>query len=106
MKYKTFDEKNCSFKVQIDKNIIHRIDFKEPKIDWVDNVIKIEQNIAKQIVEKVDNEIFEMLYDTYKDTKCDTLFILDKSEFKRFLLKYLPMYLQERSKEDLSEWLI
>ena len=97
------DKKNCSFKSQIDKNIIHRIDFKEPKIEWVDNVIKIEQNIAKQIVENVDNQILEILYNTYKDTKCNTLFILDKSEFKHFLLKYLPMYLQERNKEDLSE---
>ena len=34
----------------MEKNIIHRIDFKERKIELVDNVIKIEQNIATQIV--------------------------------------------------------
>lgn len=102
------DEKNCSFKAQIDKNIIHRIDFNRDKpitidMDFGNTIFKMQQTIGKQIVEKVDNEILEMLYNTYKDTNCDTLLILDKSEFKRFLLKYLPMYLQERSKEDTSE---
>lgn len=108
MKYKTFDEKNCSFKAQIEKNIIHRIDFNRDKpitidMDFRNTIFKMQQTIAKQIAENVDNQILEMLYNAYKDTKCGTLFILDKSEFKLFLLKYLPMYLQERNKEDLSE---
>ena len=80
----------------MNKNILHRIDFKEPKIELVDSVIKIEQNIATQIVEKVDKEILDLLYNFYKDTKCNTLIVLDKSEFKHFLLKYLPMYLEGR----------
>lgn len=78
------------------KNILHRIDFKEPKIELVDSVIKIEQNIATQIVEKVDKEILDLLYNFYKDTECNTVIVLDKSEFKHFLLKYLPIYLEGR----------
>jgi hypothetical protein len=105
MKYKTFDEKTCSFKSQIDKNIIHRIDFDRVKLPIAQQhefdgfVYSMQQTIGKQIAESVDSEILEMLYNAYKDTECDTLIILDKSEFKYFLLKYLPIYLEERNEE-------
>lgn len=104
MKNKTFDEKNCSFKSQIDKNIIHRIDFNRDKpitmdMDFENTIFKMTHNIATEIAEKVDEAYFDLLYKVYKDTECDTLIILDKTEFKRFLLKYLPMYMKDKEEE-------
>jgi hypothetical protein len=86
----------------IEKNVVHRIDFNRDKpitmdMDSKNTIFKMTNTIATQCVEQMDNEIFNMLYQAYKDTECDTLLILDKSEFKRFILKYLPIYIKERN---------
>lgn len=104
MKYKTFDEETFSFKSQIDKNIIHRIDFNHDKpitmdMDFENTIFKMTHNIATEIAEKVDEAYLDLLYKAYKDTDCDTLIVLDKSEFKHFLLKYLPMYMEDKEVE-------
>lgn len=88
----------------IEKNVLHKIDFNRNKSITMDTylentIFKMTNTIATKYVEQMDNEIFNMLYQAYKDTKCDTLLILDKSEFKRFILKYLPIYLEERNND-------
>ena len=87
--------------IKIDKNIVHRIDFSRVNKPFdLDNNIsnftyRFERHIAKEMVEKYDESILNLLYQAYKDTECDTLIVLDKSEFKKFILKYLPIYLKE-----------
>lgn len=90
---------------KLEKNILHRIDFDKDKllnknIDFNSSLIfTYEKHIATKIAEKLDETILNLIYQEYKDTEYDSVLILDKSEFKDFLLKYLPIYLEERNHE-------
>lgn len=64
---------------KLEKNILHRIEFDKDKL--------------------LNETILNLIYQEYKDTEYDTVLILDKSEFKDFLLKYLPIYLEETANE-------
>lgn len=87
-----------------DKNIIHSIKINEvkPNLKQIENrfLFEITDKIAFENVNKVDNAIIEHLYKTYKElTYINTLYVIDKEEFKKFLLKYLPIYLEEREND-------
>ena len=87
----------------LEKNFIHRLDLKgaTPKItfDKENGTFSLTENIAKLYVEHMDEIILETIYQAYKDTECDSIIVLDKSEFKKFLMKYMPIYLKERDSE-------
>ena len=89
---------------KLEKNIIHQIDFKRDKLidmnlDFDKPIISITRKIATEIREKYNETILDLIYQTYKDTDVDSVIVLDKSEFERFLLKYLPIYLEERNND-------
>lgn len=85
---------------KIKKNFIHRIDFDKDKflnenMDFSSLIFTYEKHIATEMTEKFDETVLNLIYQAYKDTEYDSVLILDKSEFKNFLLKYLPIYLKE-----------
>lgn len=88
---------------KLEKNIVHRINFERYKkidMDYFETpMFRIQQKIATEIVEKYDEFVLELIYQAYKNTDCDSVIVLDKSEFKYFLLKYLPIYLKERNND-------
>ena len=90
-------------KAKVKPNILHNIDFQrtefpELKLEDIANgsaSIHFEMKIAKEVVEKVDEDLLGWLYEQYKNTDCDKVIILDKSQFKLFITRYLPIYLKE-----------
>lgn len=90
-------------KAKVKPNILHSIDFQrtkfpELKLEHIENgsaSIHWEMKVAKECAEKVDADLLEWLYEQYKNTDCDKVIILDKSQFKEFILRYLPIYLKE-----------
>lgn len=89
---------------KLEKNILHRIDFpknKQTSIDFdIDNMIaNIHIKVATDIREKYDEAVLNLIYQEYKNSDYDSVIVLDKSEFKYFLLKYLPIYLEERNND-------
>ena len=81
----------------MDKNILHRIHYDREKLidSYNANIIKIECNLITTYAEKVDDYILKTLYMQYLDSDITDLFVVDKEEFKKFILKYLPIYLSE-----------
>lgn len=81
----------------MDKNIIHHIHYDRlpPIDDYACNIIKITGNLFTAYAEKVNDYILQTLYMHYLDSDITDLFVLDKAEFKKFILKYLPIYLSE-----------
>ena len=89
-----------------DKWFIHRIVFpdylkKEPEVFKHENFEKytIEHTIGVEIIEQYDKRLIDFLYEQYAKEGVHTLFILNKSQFKDFLLKYLPKYMEELNDE-------
>ena len=85
------------------ENFIEKFNFPVlPKIQ-IDTVGKtvasLERKIAFEEVEVVDEEILKQLFNIYKGSGVSDLYVIDKKEFKKFLIKYIPIYLKE--KEDL-----
>lgn len=87
--------------IELKPNVLHRIDFNRPTIspniinEEVSTILEYQHNLAKKVVEYFDEEILIFLYEEYKITNANTLLVLDKSRFKDFILKYLPIYLKE-----------
>ena len=88
------------------KNIMYSFGFKRgnfPKIEMNnlenDYIAKITEKILVEKVQKVNEVILKSLYETNLEfTDIDTQLVIDKSEFEKFLLKYLPIYLEELKK--------
>lgn len=81
----------------MDKNILHHIryDREQPIDNYACNIVRMTGKLITAYVEKVDEYILKTLYEYYKDTDITDLFVIDKQEFKNFILKYLPIYLNE-----------
>ena len=100
-----YQDKYESFRY-IRKNILHQINFERgtTKLKQISEGDRLEfsftQNIATQVTEKVDALYYDLLYQVYKDTDCDKVIVLDKSEFKRFIDLFLPQYIQLIRKEN------
>lgn len=54
--------------------------------------MNISTKICTEVVEKIDDAFINTLYEMYKDSDVSTLYVFDKSEFKKFLLTMLPIY--------------
>lgn len=48
-----------------------------------------------QVVETFDNFILDSLYQEFLESEASHLVIINKQEFNKFLMKYLPMYVEE-----------
>lgn len=89
-----------------DKWVVHRIVFpdnwgKEPEVFKHENFEKytIEHNIGIEIIEHYDKWLLDFLYEQYAKLGAHTLFILNKTQFKDFISKYLPKYMEELKNE-------
>lgn len=83
----------------MNKNILHHIRYdRERPIDLEYNLFEIESKLFTEYAEKVDEYILKTLYMQYLDSNITDLFVIDKQQFKEFLLKYLPIYLSEVNK--------
>lgn len=87
-----------------DKNIMYSFGFKRgskiPKIEKngleTNYISEITEKILVERRKKVDEEILKRMYEIYLETTdVDTLYIINESEFKKFIIKYLPIYLEE-----------
>ena len=87
--------------IELKPNVLHMVDFNRPTIspniinEEASTVLRYEHTLAKKVVEYFDEEILIFLYEEYKNTDVNTLLVLDKSRFKDFILKYIPIYLKE-----------
>lgn len=85
--------------IELKPNVLHRIDFNRPtpiiNCEEDSTILRYQHKIAKEVTEHFDEEILILLYEEYKNTDVNTLLVLDKSRFKDFILKYLPIYLKE-----------
>ena len=81
----------------MDKNILHHIHYDRGRpIDPYNlNIAKLTGLLTTTHAEKVDEYILKMIYDYYLKSDITDLFVLDKEQFKKFILKYLPIYLSE-----------
>lgn len=59
-------------------------------------IVSVKQNIMTKVVEKTDEIILELLYKEFLESEATDLFILDQTEFKKFLMKYIPIYMKEK----------
>lgn len=60
-------------------------------------VFSIQQQVKTEIIDKYDELIFDLLYEEFMESDATDLVILDQTEFRRFLMKYLPMYVEEKN---------
>lgn len=61
-----------------------------------DNGVTIVEKLACERVKAIDDFIVKQLYEAYKDTDISQLFIIDETEFAKYLEATLPQYLKER----------
>lgn len=50
-------------------------------------------------VKEVEDSLFKQLYETYKESNVSEIYVIDESEFRKFLEKYLPIYYKEKEEE-------
>ena len=55
-------------------------------------------------VKAIDDYIIKQLYEAYKDTDISKLFIIDETEFARYLKATLPQYLKKRTEKDIYDF--
>lgn len=57
------------------------------------------KTIATEIVDDYDEFLINFLFQEYAKTDATDLIVLNKTRFKDFLLKYLPIYIKELENE-------
>ncbi len=81
------------------KPFLHRLEKPvqfEPIQQDVDNhIYSIQVKVQTEIIDKYDELIFNFLYEEFIKSDATDLVILDQTEFRRFLMKYLPIYMRE-----------
>lgn len=61
------------------------------------------ETIGAYIVAEKEKFILDKLYDICKEKDISTLYVINKIEFKKFLLKYLPIYIQEKQDNEKND---
>lgn len=61
-------------------------------VDLVDKIIAVR-------VREIDDFLLRWLYETYKNEEISTAYVLSEEEFRKFLIKYLPLYQEEKDKQ-------
>jgi hypothetical protein len=82
------------------KNIAETIAFDREKfIPNEDNSVTLVEKLSCRRVKAIDDFIIKQLYEAYKDTDISKLFIIDETEFEKYLKATLPNYLKEKAKK-------
>lgn len=76
-------------------NMINRIQLPPLPIDFENEIASITRKIAVKYEKYVDEIILKSLYETYKGM-ADEVIVIDETEFKEFIYKYLPIYLKDK----------
>lgn len=63
------------------------------------SVVTIVEKLTCRRIKAMDDYIIKQLYETYKDTEVSKLFIIDETEFAKYLKATLPQYLRKRGKK-------
>lgn len=61
-----------------------------------DNSITLVEKLSCERVKAIDDYIIKQLYETYKKTDISKLFIIDETEFARYIEATLPQYLKTK----------
>jgi hypothetical protein len=86
--------------VEEKKDIVKAMTFdrKDHFIQNEDNSVTLVERLSCERVKAIDDFIIKQLYEAYKDTDISKLFIIDETEFARYLKATLPQYLKMRGK--------
>ena len=76
------------------------IQMPNPKIEYdSDNAIyRMSVAFEKTYREQIDDAVIKMLYEEYKDSDVEKVFVLSVPEFKRFLMEMLPLWREREGK--------
>lgn len=61
-----------------------------------DNSVTLVEKLNCARVKAIDDYIIKQLYEAYKDTDISKLFIIDETEFAKYLKATLPQYLKTK----------
>lgn len=61
-----------------------------------DNSVALAEKLSCERVKAIDDFIIKQLYEAYKDTDISKLFIIDETEFAKYLKATLPQYLKKK----------
>lgn len=80
-------------------NMINKIQLPPLPIDFdfENGIAKMTHKIAVEYEKKVDEIILKSIYETYKGMANEVI-VIDETEFKEFIYKYLPIYLKDKEK--------
>ena len=59
----------------------------------------IRREIQTSYINQFDEILLDMIFDEFKKSDATDLIVLDRAEFRKFLMKYLPIYIQEKDNE-------
>ena len=76
-------------------NMINRIQLPPLPINFENEIASITRKIAVEYAKYVDEIILKSIYETYKGM-ADEVIVIDETEFKEFIYKYLPIYLKDK----------
>lgn len=84
-----------------DKHMFSALDikeneFKNVKFDEIQNNLSLSINAAiDKIQQSIDDEILNEMYKIYKNTDISRVYLISEPEFKKFLYKMLPIYMEQ-----------
>ena len=61
-----------------------------------DNCFTLVEKLTCERVKAINDYIIKQLYEAYKDTDISKLFIIDETEFAKYLKATLPQYLKTK----------
>lgn len=91
--------------IEFKPSILHKCHIKQPVEQVLDAefgsiIMKATQRLAMASAKKVDKKVLRFLYQHYKELGATDIIVLNETEFKEFLLKYLPIYLKEKEEKE------
>ena len=79
-----------------EKGMLYRINFERtPQIGSLVERIVIER------FKEIDKHLINKMYELYKDTDISEVYVIDETEFARYLKATLPQYLKMKGKNKL-----
>ena len=77
-------------------NIIANVKTKREVNSDVVEMESIECKIGIEIAKQVDNKLLQAFYEIYKKSDIAMLYVIDETEFYKFMITYLPIYVKEK----------
>ena len=66
--------------------------------DFDNAIYRMSVAFVKTCREQIDDAVIKMLYEEYKDSDVEKVFVLSVPEFKRFLMEMLPLWRERQPK--------